>query len=96
MYDPWFYPPEVDRPGLSWMKLWTLGDALSGVPYNVFSSTDSVVFGQFCFNIAPDRPRPRLHRRTRNPHSHHVTQRSMATATFTSSLKAIWPGMSAT
>lgn len=22
MYDPWFYPPEVDRPGFGWMKLW--------------------------------------------------------------------------
>ena len=22
MYDPWFYPPEIDRPGFSWMKLW--------------------------------------------------------------------------
>lgn len=22
MWDPWFYPPEVDRPGFGWMKLW--------------------------------------------------------------------------
>lgn len=30
-------------------------DALSGVPYNVFSSSDTIVFGQFCSRVGPEK-----------------------------------------